>query len=70
MNGIPSELSIGDVYFPPLLIVALLGFLLSWITSRMLNRYRLTRFLVYPPAVFVGLAVIYSAIIGSWIIPI
>ncbi|KZK79314.1 hypothetical protein PsW64_01339 [Pseudovibrio sp. W64] len=70
MNGYPGEWAIGAVYFPPFLIASFLGLLLSWITSRLLNRYRLSRFLLYPPGVFLALAVIYTAVIGSWVIPI
>jgi hypothetical protein len=39
MYLIPSELAIGEVYFPPLLIAAMLGFVLAWLTAHMLNRY-------------------------------
>ncbi|SFL21923.1 DUF1656 domain-containing protein [Pseudovibrio ascidiaceicola] len=70
MNGYPGEWAFGSVYFPPLLIASFLGLLLSWTTSRLLNRYRLSRFLLYPPGVFIALAVIYTAVIGSWVIPI
>ncbi|KZL04613.1 hypothetical protein PsAD2_04697 [Pseudovibrio axinellae] len=70
MSGYPSEWAIGSVYFPPLLIASFLGLFLSWLTSRLLNRYRLSRFLVYPPGVFIALAVIYTTLLGNWIIPI
>ena len=33
MSLIPSEFAIGEVYFPPLLIASLLGFLLAWLTG-------------------------------------
>ncbi len=69
MNLIPSELAIGDVYFPPLLIAAMLGFLLAWLTAQMLNRYRLSRFFFYPPLVLLALAVIYTVILGTLVIP-
>ena len=69
MNLIPSEFAIGDVYFPPLLLAALLGFLLAWLTSQALNRYRLSRFFFYPPLVLLALAVIYTVILGTLVIP-
>jgi hypothetical protein len=69
MNLIPSELAIGDVYFPPLLIAAMLGFLMAWLTAEMLNRYRLSRFFFYPPLVLLALAVIYTVILGTLVIP-
>ncbi len=48
MQLIPSEVAIGSVYFPPLL----------------LDRYRLSRFSYYPPLVFLALAVIYTGFLG------
>lgn len=69
MNLIPSEFAIGEVYFPPLLIAAMLGFLLAWLTAHLLNRYRLSRFFFYPPLVLLALSVIYTVILGTFVIP-
>jgi hypothetical protein len=49
MTFIPSEFAIGGVYFPPLLIAAIAGLLLASLTTRLLNRYRLSRCFFYPP---------------------
>ena len=51
MQLIPSEFVIGGVYFPPMLIAALLGTAAAWLTVMLLNRYRLSRFFAYPPLV-------------------
>jgi hypothetical protein len=69
MGPIPSEFSISGVYMPPILIAALLGVLVAMLTARLLNRYQLSRYFVYPPLVFVAMAVIYTVIIGTFIIP-
>jgi hypothetical protein len=69
MQLIPSEFSVGEVYFPPLLIASLLGVILAWLSGRVLNRYRLSRFFFYPPLVLLALAVIYTVIIGTFVIP-
>ena len=69
MLFIPKEFTIGGVYMPPLLIVAILGMLAAAATARLLNRYRLSRYFFYPPLVFLALAVIYTVIIGTFIIP-
>ena len=53
---------------PPLLIVCILGTIAAVVTARLLNRYRLSKYLSYPPLVFVALIVIYSVIIGTFII--
>lgn len=69
MLGVPSEFAIGGVYFPPLLIASVLGVVVAWLTVLLLNRYRLSRFFWYPPLVFLALAVIYSGLIGTFVIP-
>jgi len=69
MQFIPSELAIGDVYFPPWLIAGALGGAAAWLTVSLLNRYRLSRFFVYPPVVFLALTVIYTILFGTFVIP-
>ena len=70
MDYVPSELSIGGVYLPPLLVVSLFGALLAWLTVMLLNRYRLSRWLAYPPVVFIALAIIYTGLIGTFFMPV
>jgi len=64
MNGIPIEFTLGGVYLPPLLVAGCLGVLLAYWTSRLLNRYRLSRYFFYPPLVFVALAALYTVVVG------
>ncbi len=66
----PHEVSIGGVYFPPLLLASILGVLLAVLTAFLLNKYRLSRFFYYPPLVFLGLAIIYTGLIGTFLIPV
>ena len=70
MHYIPKEFTIGGVYFPPLLIAGILGVAAAVLTVILLNRYRLSRYFFYPPLVFVALAVIYTGLIGTFIIPV
>jgi len=70
MEYLPHEFTIGGVYFPPLLIASILGTLAAMVTSALLNRYRLSRFFYYPPLIFVALAIIYTGLIGTLLIPI
>jgi len=70
MYFIPKEFTLGGVYFPPLLIAAILGVLAAALTAMLLNRYRLSRFLYNPPLVFLALAVIYTGLIGTFFIPV
>jgi hypothetical protein len=69
MQLIPSEFAIGGVYFSPLLIASILGVVAASLTALALNRYRLSRFFFYPPLVFLALVVIYSGLIGTFVIP-
>ena len=70
MQTIPIEFVIGGVYFPPLLIAGILGVVAAAVTAILLNRYRLSRFFFYPPLVFLALAVIYTGVIGSFVVPV
>ncbi len=70
MENIPSEFAIGGVYFPPLLLASILGVLTTWVMAMLLNRYRLTRIFFYPPLVFLALAVIFTGVVGTFIIPV
>ena len=70
MQLIPSEVELLGVYFPPLLLAGLLGAVAAAATAYVLNRYRLSRFFYYPPVVFLALAVIYTGLIGTFVIPV
>ena len=67
---VPSEFNIGGVYLPPLIIAAIIGTIAALAIARLLNRYRLSRFFFYPPLVFFALAVIFTVIVGTILIPI
>lgn len=69
MQLIPIEVALGGVYFPPLFLASLLGASAAAATAYGLNRYRLSRFFYYPPVVFLALAVIYTGLIGTFVIP-
>ena len=70
MYFIPKEFTIGEVYLPPLLVAGILGVALAALTAIALNRYRLSRYFFYPPLVFFALAVIYTGLIGTFVIPV
>ena len=65
---IPNEFAIGGVYLPPLLVCSVFGLILATATANLLNKYRLSRYFFYPPLVFVAFAVIYTVLIGTFII--
>lgn len=67
-NPFPHELSIGDVYFSPLILVALLSFLAALITVMVLNKLKLTRYLYAPSYVFIAIMALYVVLIDTfWI---
>jgi hypothetical protein len=70
MPSIPSEFSIGGVFLPPLMIVAILGVVAASVTAALLNRFRLARFFYYPPLVYVALAVLYTGLISNLVLPV
>ncbi|OQX77972.1 MAG: DUF1656 domain-containing protein [Epsilonproteobacteria bacterium 4484_65] len=67
-NPYPHELSIGDVYYSPLLLVAFLAFVAALITVMLLNKLKLTRYLVAPSYVFIAIMALYIVLIDTfWI---
>ena len=70
MQYIPSEFAIGGVYFPPLLIAGMLGVLAAGVTVMLFNRYRLSRYFYYPPMIFLALVVIYTGLVGTFLIAV
>jgi len=64
----PHELSAGDVYFSPLLLVILLAFLASVVTAILLNKLKLARYIYAPPYVFIAIMTLYMVLIDTfWI---
>ena len=55
---------------PPLLVAGILGVIAAVVTAQLLNRYRLSRYFYYPPLVLIALMVIYTVIIGTFIVRI
>jgi H+/Cl- antiporter ClcA len=68
LKQIPHEFVIGEVYMPPLLIAAFFGALAAYITVRLLNHYRLSKYFFYPPLVSLSLMVIFTVLIGTFVI--
>ncbi|MGB5506960.1 MAG: DUF1656 domain-containing protein [Sulfurovum sp.] len=67
-NPFPHELSIGDVYYSPLILVALISFLAALITVMVLNKLKLTRYFYAPSYVFIAIMVLYIVLIDTfWI---
>ncbi len=68
--SIPHELSMGDIYYSPVLLVAVLSLLATWITVVILNKTRLSRFIAYPSLTFLAIMVFYVVAIDTFYIQI
>jgi hypothetical protein len=69
MHLFPHELYVGEVFFPPMLLDAVLGLAAAWLTARLLNRFRLSRYFYHPPLVLIALAVIYTGLFSIFLLP-
>ncbi len=69
-SHLPSEISLGGVYFSPIVFAVMLGVMMAWVITRLLNRLGLARFIWYPPLFFFALSVICTCFVGYFIIPI
>ncbi|MGR5184615.1 DUF1656 domain-containing protein [Photobacterium damselae] len=66
----PHELSMGDIYYSPVLLVVVLSLVATWITVVILNKTRLSRFIAYPSLTFLAIMVFYVAAIDTFYIQI
>lgn len=65
----PQDLVFGDVYLPPLLVAAVLSMAASSLTLGAMRRHGIIEYFANPPLVFIALTVIYTAVLGSTLIP-
>ena len=69
MHLFPHEIYLGEVFFSPMLLDAVLGLAAAWLTARLLNRFRLSRYFYYPPLVLIALGVIYTGLFSIFLVP-
>jgi hypothetical protein len=68
MNEIPHELALGDVYLSPLLPVFTVALLGAWGSSILLNKLRLSRYIMFPSTTFLTLMMLYILLMNTfWI---
>ena len=65
-NPFPHELSIGDVYYSPLILVAFLAFIAALVTIMVLNKLKLTRYLYAPSYIFIAIMALYVVVIDTY----
>jgi hypothetical protein len=68
MTDTPHELVWGDVLLSPWLPVFSLALLGAWLTVILLNRLRLSRYVMFPSLTFLSLMAIYIMLMNTfWI---
>jgi len=67
-TGVPAEVQILGVYFPPLFVAILAGLLCAMVVARLLNQTGLSRFFWHPPLANAALWLLATALIGFFII--
>lgn len=68
MNEFSHELALGDVYLSPFLPVFALALLGAWLTVIVLNKLRLSRYVMFPSTTFLALMALYMLLMDAlWI---
>ncbi len=65
-NPYPHELSLGDVYFSPILPVVILAFLMAVFTVGILNKLKLSRYFYAHSYVFISIVIFYILLIDLY----
>ena len=67
-TGVPSEVQILGMYFPPLFVAIVAGLLGAMVVARLLNRTGLSRFFWHPPLAFAAMWLLATALTGLFVI--
>ena len=65
----PAEVEIMGTYYPPILLSGILGILAMVFTTRWLARRGWFRYVFFPNVVMFAMTIIYTLIIGTFLIP-
>ncbi len=65
----PSELEIFGTFFPPLMVAIIVATAGMVLTTQVLVRYRLLRYVFYPNVVLLAIIGIYTVLIATFLIP-
>lgn len=67
MNPMPHELVWGEIYFPPLLLVIGLAYVLTTLVTSFAVRFGLHKHVAFPAIAELSLIVIFTGVIGQFI---
>lgn len=65
---LPKEFELAGVYFPPLLVAAVMALIVTWVTAKVCDRWRLTRYVAYPQLVLLSIFLLYTVFLGTFVI--
>jgi len=68
MTNMAHELIIGDVYLSPSLLVFFFAFVMASVTAILLNKIKVSHYMLYPSLNFICIMVLYMALIDRYII--
>ncbi len=64
-----AEIPIGEFFLPWGMVIGTLGFLAAWLTTSLMERFKLTRYIWHLPLFFVALTVFFGCVIGLLLKP-
>lgn len=70
MERFPHELALGDVYFSPILAVLVLAFFAAAISAILINKLRLSHYIVSPSLGFIAIMTLFVIVIDHFLIKI
>lgn len=65
MNTMPHELVWGEIYFPPLLLVIALAYMLTILTGSLATKFGLHKHVAFPALAELSLIVIFTGVIDQ-----
>jgi hypothetical protein len=68
LAGVPAEVQILDIYFPPLFVTIVAGLVCAIVVERLLNLTGLSRFFWHPPLAHAALWLLATSLFGLFII--
>lgn len=68
LAGVPAEVQILGMYFPPLFVAIVVGLACALVFAKLLNVTGLSRFFWHPPLAFAALWLLATALTGLFVI--
>ncbi len=68
MSNTPHEISIGVVYVSPVIVVMFLAIISTLVTVNLLNKFKISKFFMFPNLSFLAFLALYVILIDSFFI--